>query len=272
MSPASPFTIGSVTKTFTAALVMSLVDEGRVELDAPVNRYLPDVRLVRGVTVRQLLTHTSGIADLYGARKWHLHNRPQVSLSSNAVLNAIGARRFAPGRGYAYSNTNYFLLGHLIEFVTGRTFAEELRDRITAPRGLTNTRLLTGNDPLLPAAWSSGFWTAGAMASTPLELARFGQELFRGRVVSYDSTRRMLNFNYGDRYGHGTQLFRIAGRDLPGHSGLLYTTTTLLVHLPAEPITVVLTAPAPNVDLEAALAGRFAGGASLLDAVRLLAG
>ena len=109
------------------------------------------------------------------------------------------------------------------------------------------------------------------MASTPIELATFGQDLFRSRIVSHTSTRRMVDYNSGHRYGHGTQLFRIAGRDLPGHSGLLYSTTTLMVHLPAEQITVVLTAPVPNANLAAALAGRFRGGASLLDAVRLLA-
>jgi hypothetical protein len=81
----------------------------------------------------------------------------------------------------------------------------------------------------------------------------------------------MVNFNYGNRYGHGTQLFRIAGRDLPGHSGLLYSTTTLLVHLPAERMTVVLTAPQPGANLEAALAGHFRGWASLLEAIQLLA-
>ncbi len=272
LSQHDPFTIGSVTKTFTAALVLALVDEGRIELDAPINRYLPDLRMARSVTVRQLLTHTSGIADLYRPLKGFLARHPNERLSSNDVLNAIGPRLFPRGTAYAYSNTNYFILGHLIEAVAHRSYAEELRDRITAPNGLEHTRLLTGDDPLLPEAWSSGFWTAGAMASTPLELASFGQDLFRSRIVSYTSTRRMLDYNSGHRYGHGTQLFRIAGRDLPGHSGLLYSTTTLMVHLPAEQITVVLTSPVPNANLEAALAGHFRGGSSLLEAVRLLAG
>lgn len=268
---AAPFVIGSVTKTFTAALVMALVDEGRIALDAPVTTYLPQVRMARGVTVRQLLTHTSGIADLYGARKWHLHNRPHQPLSSNDVLFAIGPRWFAPGTGYAYSNTNYFLLGHVIEAVAHRSFAEELAGRFTGPMGLDHTVLLGRDSALLPAAWSTGFWTSGAMQSTPLELATWGRNLFGGDALSYVSTRRMVNFNYGDRYGHGTQLFRIAGRDLPGHSGLLYSTTTLMVHLPAERVTIVLTAPQPGVDLEAALAGRH-GGTSLLEVARLLAG
>ena len=271
MDPQAPFVIGSVTKTFTAALVMALVDEGRIQLDVPVTTYLPNVRMARGVTVRQLLTHTSGISDLYRSRKWHLHNRPSVRLSSNDVLFSIGPRWFAPGAGYAYSNTNYFLLGHVIEAVSHRSFAQELERRFTGPMGLEHTRLLTSDDALLPAAWSSGFWTSGAMQSTPLELAAWGESLFRGRALSYPSTRRMVNFNYGNRYGHGTQLFRIAGRDLPGHSGLLYSTTTLMVHLPAEKLTVVLTAKEPGIDLEAALAGRF-DGPSLLDVARGLAG
>jgi D-alanyl-D-alanine carboxypeptidase len=270
LSQDAPFAIGSVTKTFTAALVLALVDEGRIELDVPVTRYLPNVRMARGVTVRQLLTHTSGIADLYRPLKGHLKQRPQGRLSSNDVLSSIGPRWFKPGGGYAYSNTNYFLLGHVIEAVTHRSYAEELALRFTGPMGLEQTRLLTRDDKLLPWGWSSAFWTAGAMQSTPLELASWGQDLFRARAVSYTSTRRMRDYNAGHRYGHGTQLFRIAGRDLPGHSGLLYGTTTLMVHLTEEKVTVVLYAPAPGVDLEAALAGRFRGGPSLLDAVRLL--
>ena len=262
--------IGSVTKTFTAALILALVDEGRIELDAPVTRYLPKVRMARGVTVRQLLTHTSGIADLYGPLKRHLGRRSHDPLSSNEVLFSIGPRWFRAGRGYAYSNTNYFLLGHVIESVTHRTFAEELHRRFTGPMGLKHTRLLTAEDSLLPAAWSTGFWTSGAMKSTPLELAAWGQELYRSRVLSNHSTRRMLDFNTGHRYGHGAQLFHIGGRDLPGHSGLLYSTTTLLVHLPQERITVVLAAPSTAVDLEWALAGHH-GGTSLLAVVRSLA-
>lgn len=267
----APFVIGSVTKTFTAALVMALVDEGRIELDVPVTTYLPKVRMARGVTVRQLLTHTSGIADLYAARKWHLNNRPDEPLSSNDVLFSIGPRWFAPGAGYAYSNTNYFLLGHVIEAVSHRSFAEELQQRFTGPMGLEQTQLLGPDSPLLPAAWSTAFWTSGAMQSTPLELASWGRSLFGGHALSYTSTRRMVTDTDGTRYGHGVQVFRIAGRDLPGHSGLLYSTTTLLVHLPAERVTIVLTAPQPGVDLASALAGKH-GGPSLLQVARQLAG
>jgi D-alanyl-D-alanine carboxypeptidase len=270
MSEDDAIAIGSVTKTFTAALILALVDEGRIDLDAPVRRYLPKVRLVRGVTVRQLLNHTSGIADLYRPLKEHLAHRRHAALSSNDVLFSVGRRWFRAGEGHAYSNTNYFLLGHVIESVTHRSFAKELERRFTGPMGLTHTRLLTAEDSLLPAAWSSGFWTSGAMKSTPLELAVWGQELYRGRVVSYASTRSMLNFNAGYRYGLGAQRFEIAGRNLPGHSGLLYTSTTLLVHLPQEKITVALSTPSTNVDLEFALAGRH-GGRSLLAAVLELA-
>jgi len=271
LSQEVPMTIGSVTKTFTAAIILALVDEGRIQLDAQVTTYLPKVRMARGVTVRQLLTHTSGIADLYRPLKRHLSRSPNDPLSSNEVLLSIGPRWFAPGKGYAYSNTNYYLLGHVIEFVTHRSFADELHRRFTGPMGLANTRLLTAADSMLPAAWSTGFWTAGAMMSTPLELATWGQELYRARAVSYLSTRRMLDFNTGHHYGHGAQLFDIAGRALPGHSGLLHSTTTLMVHLPQEKITVVLSAPSTNVDLESALAGHHRGGASLLEAIRLLA-
>jgi D-alanyl-D-alanine carboxypeptidase len=271
LTPDAPLTIGSVTKTFTAAIVMGLVEEGRVALDAPVNRYLHNARLARGVTVRQLLNHTSGIADLYEPTSARLQGAPNRALSSNDVLGSLPGRTFKAGRGYGYSNTNYYLLGHIIEAVTHRSFNEELAARFGSRLGFQQTRLLTAADTQLPAAWSTAFWTSGAMVSTPTELARWGQALYGGGLLSMKGRARMMDFHNGNRYALGSQLLRIGGRDLPGHSGLLYTTTSLLIHLPAERMTVAIVATAPKTDLEAALTTRY-GGASIMEVVRRLAG
>ncbi|MGH2401526.1 MAG: serine hydrolase domain-containing protein [Candidatus Limnocylindria bacterium] len=271
LKPDAALTIGSVTKTFTAAIVMGLVDEGRIALDAPVNRYLPNVRLARGVTVRQLLNHTSGIADLYGPTRTRLQGAPNRAMSSNDVLGSIPGRKFKAGRGYGYSNTNYYLLGHIIEAVTQRSFNEELAARFGSRLGFQQTRLLTAADTQLPAAWSTAFWTSGAMVSTPTELARWGQALYGGGLLSIKGRARMMDFHNGNRYALGSQLLKIGGRDLPGHSGLLYTTTSLLIYLPAERATVAIMATAPQTDLEAALTTRY-GGPSIMDVVHRLAG
>lgn len=263
-----PLTIGSVTKTFTAATILAMVDQGLIQLDAPTSTYLHNVALVKGTTVRQLLSHTSGIADLYGPAIGLLNGAPGAVLGSNAVLRPIGDSYFAPGTGYHYSNTNYYLLGLIIEVVSGRSVDEEFQARFTGPLGLAQTRLLGPADVQLPPAWSTAFWTSGAMVSTPTELARWGQALYGGSVISPAGLLRMLDFRSGSHYGEGAQLLPLGGRLVPGHSGLIYETTTLLVHLP-EGITIALAATAPNTDLEAALVNSY-GGPSLLELIHRL--
>lgn len=260
----APQTLASITKAFTATIAMQLVEEGLLELNVPATRYLPKVRLVHQVRVKQLLNHTSGIADLYGGVKGILHGSPGRALSSNDVLRPIGPAWFPPSKGYGYSNTNFYLLGLIIESVTGKSFNEVLAERITGPLDLPLTRLLTADDSQLPAAWSTGFWTSGAMIAAPAELARFGHALYGGGLVSDKSLRRMTNFDAGHRYGLGTQQLSLGKRKVPGHSGLLYTTTSLLVHLPAEDVTIAIFGTAPHIDLESALADGHAGGPSLL--------
>lgn len=263
-----PLTIGSVTKTFTAATILAMVDQGLIQLDAPTSTYLHNVALVKGTTVRQLLSHTSGIADLYGPAIGLLNGAPGAVLGSNTVLRPIGDSYFAPGTGYHYSNTNYYLLGLIIEVVSGRSVDEEFQARFTGPLGLAQTRLLGPADVQLPPAWSTAFWTSGAMVSTPTELARWGQALYGGSVISPAGLLRMLDFRSGSHYGEGAQLLPLGGRLVPGHSGLIYETTTLLVHLP-EGITIALAATAPNTDLEAALVNSY-GGPSLLELIHRL--
>lgn len=265
-----PTLIGSVTKTFTAATILQLVDEGRVKLDVPTRTYLHNVGLVKGTTVRQLLNHTSGIADLYGPALGTLQGAPSASLTSNGVLRPIGEPYFDPGTGYHYSNTNYYLLGMIINQVTGRTFHQELQDRFRGPLNLPHTRMLTPDDPMLPAAWTTAFWTAGAMVSTPTDLTRWGQALYTGRAISQASLRRMLSFHEGNYYGEGAQLLPLGDRMVPGHSGLLYDTTTLLVYLRDQGLTVAIAATAPNTDLEGALVNSY-GGPSLVELLGQLA-
>lgn len=271
LTPAMPQTIASITKTFTAAIAMQLVEEGRLELDVPATRYLPGVKLLTQVRVRQLLNHTSGIADLYGAVKGRLQGAPQRPLATGDVLGRIGSNWFQPSKGYGYSNTNFYLLGLIIERVTGRSFADELADRITGPLGFEATRLLGDDDRQLPPAWSTAFWTSGAMISTPAELARFGQALYGGDLVSAKSREGMTRFAGGRPYGLGTQRLALGSRIVPGHSGLLYATTSLLVHLPGEGVTVAIFGTAPHADLAGALTKPYAGRSMIDIALELVA-
>ncbi|WP_329429514.1 beta-lactamase family protein [Streptosporangium sp. NBC_01495] len=148
--------IGSNTKTFTATLVLQLVAEGTIELDAPADDYLPEFGLDRRITVRMLLQHTSGVFNFTGeyyddgtyapgipattaGQEW-VDNRFKTYLPQELVELALSKpSRFEPGTDWSYSNTNYVLARLLIEKVTGRTYAEEMQRLILGPLGLTGT-------------------------------------------------------------------------------------------------------------------------------------
>lgn len=206
------FRAGSVTKAFTAAVVLQLAAEGRLDLDGPVRRHLPGTLTdaYGGVTVRQLLDHTSGIpaadgpGDSFEAQWEH---RFDVTDPRVQVANAVAKKReFAPGTAQHYLNINYTVLGLLIEQVTGMRYEEAVGARILRPLGLYRTsfpgRTETGirgphnrGYQAIPKAdgsrelrdvteWnSSDRWAAGDIISTTADLERFTVALFSGRVV-----------------------------------------------------------------------------------------
>ena len=239
-----PFVIASITKTFTATLVLKLVEEGRLALDDAVADLLPELGLPSDVTVTQLLDHTSGIPDLLAPMRPDLNATPNRTFSPEEVLAHLGPPTFAAGSGWAYSNTNYLLLGMLVERVTGSTMEAELHQRLLDPLGLESTGMLLTADapPLLPAAWASTFRSSGAMYATAVDLLRWGDALYGNSVLSAASRALMLDF--GDhRYGLGAQQLDLgAGRTAYGHSGLLKGFISLLVRLPDQHLTVVLLA------------------------------
>jgi D-alanyl-D-alanine carboxypeptidase len=263
-----PFVIASISKTFTATIVLQLVDEGRLALGDPVTRYLPDEGVANGVSVEQLLDHTSGIPDLLVPLRAAMNANLSRRFTPAEVVALVGDPQFAAGTDWAYSNTNYVLLGMLIEAVTGHHFADELRRRILDPLGLAGTGMLLepGAPALLPASWASAYWTSGAMYSTANDLLRWGDALYAGGVLSEASRARMLAFNAND-YGLGAQrltlLPNVSGY---GHSGLLKGFISLLVHLPDQHLTLVMLATnTQEFDPARLLTRATAGGPSLLD-------
>jgi D-alanyl-D-alanine carboxypeptidase len=265
LSGTTPFAIASVTKTFTAAIVLQLVDEGRVELDKEVNDYLPELTIARGVTVRQLLSHTSGIADLLAPMRTRLNAEPARIWQPAEVLALLGPSTFPPGTSWGYSNTNYVIAGLLVEKVTGNPFAEELERRITGPLKLRGTGApVKGVLPeLLGASWSSAFWTSAMLDSNAANLVRWGDALYGGAILSSESLEQMLDFNE-HRYGLGAEQYRFGGLAGYGHSGLLRGFTTLLVHLPDEHLTVALVATGHLFDVGGLLTYSAPGSPSIL--------
>lgn len=201
------FRIGSVTKIFTSTVVLQLVAERRIAIDAPVRRYLPDLIPAEygTVTVRELLDHTSGLPAPAGVPGpsdgpgwWRKSVSPQdVVRNAFAAVESQGAGQPPkPGSVQQYNGVNTFVAGLLVEKVTGRTFKDELTRRIIRPLGLRNTSLPASDDMSIPAPHARVYvgtdevteqspwaWAEGGMISTSADLDRFMIALFRGRLL-----------------------------------------------------------------------------------------
>ncbi len=232
LTPGHRFRIGSVTKLFVAPLVLQLVAEGLLELDGDAGP------LAGGITIRQLLNHTSGLPDpptdlveffepyrRDPAHRFELGHREQLA----QVMEE--PRLFAPGEGWSYHGSNYLALGLIVEEATGVTLPEALRQRILAPLGLDKTDLVEGplrgdcargylppDNPLLPGEsepvdvteldLASFTWAGGGVVSTPGEVAQLLRSLLRGELLPDRLRKEMLqavesDWQETDRYGLG---------------------------------------------------------------------
>ncbi|WP_328701442.1 serine hydrolase domain-containing protein [Amycolatopsis pittospori] len=204
------FRIGSQTKTFTAVVVLQLVDEGKVDLDAPIERYLPGVVDGNGydgtkISVRQILQHTSGISNDLGKPQADPDGTYRLRETIRAGL--ANPPQFPPGTGWGYSSVNFLVAGLLIEQITGVSAGDAITTRVIGPLGLTRTTYPRPGDrqlatPYLPGyvggrsgpfffwfdrtfAWELSQWaTAGAIASTERDMAAFMRALVDGELVS----------------------------------------------------------------------------------------
>ena len=212
--------IGSNTKTFVAVVVMQMVQEGKVGLDEPIETYLPG--LIKGegidasrITVRQLLQHTSGLpehTDYYFSSNAAALENIQHYIPTRDLLDVALSKpaAFEPGTQWSYSNTNYIVLGMLIERVSQRPVGEQIDQRIIKRLGLSHTYLPGNGEKKIRGSHPQGYhingegkledvtemdaslpWAAGAMVSTPSELNTFFQAVFDGRLLTQASIDEM---------------------------------------------------------------------------------
>ncbi|MGA5820685.1 serine hydrolase domain-containing protein [Kitasatospora sp. NPDC094028] len=257
------FRMGSVTKTLTATVTLQLVGEGRIGLDDPIEQYLPGtVPNGRAVTVRQLLDHTAGLHDyldnpqvLYhdeaGARAYLATGR-WVEYTPQRLLDLAAAMPpyFSPGQGWHYSNTDYVVVGMLIEQVTGRSWRTEVEQRIIQPLGLRHTSLPTASTAI-PGPHAHGYLkfpegpadvtrlsptvgdAAGAGISSTADLDRFQAALFGGRLLApaqlAEMTATVPSPGLGGEYGLGVIRYTFSCGDFWGHLGGIpgYSTAVL---------------------------------------------
>jgi CubicO group peptidase (beta-lactamase class C family) len=226
-TPLTRFQIGSLTKQFTAALILQLAQQDQIDLDATLSAYLPDYRrdVADAVTIRQLLGHSAGVPDFV-----HRSDIMQIVKESATPQEVISkycssALEFTPGTQFKYSNCGYLILGALYERVTGETYADGLR-RLTVRASLTDTgisgpraivpRLATAyvveNGQQIKAPyidWSVAF-SSGAVYSTVRDLWRWRREWLAGRVLGEEATKevfaiRPFGYSFGWHVGRTSQ-------------------------------------------------------------------
>lgn len=251
------YRLGSLTKQFTATLVLLLQEDGKLRLDDPVVKYLPDAPAHwRDITLSELMHHTSGIPDFASFEEYahwrmvaHSHEE-ELAFFENRPLD------FKPGAKFEYSNSNYEVLGVVIEKVSGRSYENLLRDLILQPLHMDATGLdidglilpkraqgyLYAGDGRLARARSSSMtvpWAAGSMYSTSLDLLRWEHALFGGKILSNASLKAMTTPGLGG-YGLGVRIAERAGAKVIAHAGGIEGFNTYLAYVPASKIAVVV--------------------------------
>jgi D-alanyl-D-alanine carboxypeptidase len=261
VTPETVFEIGSITKQFVAAAVMTLVEQGKIDLNEPASRYLSDLPSAwHEVTVRQLLSHTSGIPDFeeilgYGAYRTPTTAQQLISVAAAKPLD------FQPGAEWHYSNTGYYLLGLIIEKVSGVPYVPLIEKRILEPAGMTRTRSSTPSEVI--AGRASGYALedgrlvnrdaiqptavggAGDLVSTTGDLVKWNAMLDAQSVLATESYAQIWsNQSLADGslsgYGFGWFVSPVRGHRAQEHSGGTAGFSSDILRLPDDRVTVIV--------------------------------
>jgi CubicO group peptidase (beta-lactamase class C family) len=264
-TPDTKFRLGSLTKQFTAALILQLAEQGKIDLNAPLSRYLPAYPKKAGdkITIHQLLNHTSGIPGYtelpdYGPRSREVAT-PDAFIERFSKLDLL----FEPGTKFSYNNSAYFLLGLIAEKVTGQTYELLLRDRILGPADMQDSgydstvpllsKRASGYDASLSGYRNTSFldmgqpYSAGSLYSTVEDLLKWDAALRGDKVLSKASKGKMYKPGLS-HYGYGVYIHERAGTTTIVHTGSVNGFNAILLR-DLEPSRVIAilnnTGPAP---------------------------
>ncbi|MDL2335342.1 MAG: serine hydrolase [Chloroflexota bacterium] len=279
----TPFVVGSISKTFVAAAILQLVDEGALALDDPLSDWLPDYPNAGQITLRMLLSHTSGVFNLYESPNYNrlVVNRVHRTWTPQDVLAKLAGTPYcAPGACYHYSNTGFILLGLVIEAETGKPLGQVYRERFYTPLGLASTYFQGDGPP--PSTSARGYrktktgnvaiddgsnyrptqsegtviWSAGGIVASARNIATWARALYGGDVLSAQSLARMTAFTFhpepqGGWYGLGTRMRSFQGINMEGHTGTLRAFNAAMWYLPSLDLTVVVMTNRTGIDANA---------------------
>jgi CubicO group peptidase (beta-lactamase class C family) len=255
-TPATKFRLGSITKQFTAASILLLEERGKLKIDDPVKKYLPDAPAAWDkMTIFSVLTHTAGISNFTNSPDYATLRPFPRTPEQIVALFRDKPLEFAPGEKMSYSNSGYILLGYLIEKITGQSYQDFIQKNIFNPLGMKDSGY-DSNTAIIPrraAGYSPGPgglanadfehmsipFSAGALYSTTEDLLRWEQGLFGGKLLSTASLARMTT-PFKNNYALGVGVDTVNGRKQVSHGGGISGFNTFLSYYPDEKLTVVV--------------------------------
>ena len=263
-APDTRFRLGSITKQFTSMLTLQLVEQGKIKLDGKISDYLPDYRKDIGdkVTVHHLLTHTSGIPSYTGQPGFFENvSRNPFKVTDFVTKHTSGNLEFEPGSKFSYNNSGYFLLGAIIEKVTGKSYEQVLKENILDPLGMKNTGY-DHHDTLIPkraagyAKTADGYtnaayldmsipYAAGSMYSTVEDLFIWDQALYTDKLITAQSKELMYK-PFLDNYAYGWSVsnasFKVNDQPVQiiRHGGGINGFSTMIARFPKEKHLIVV--------------------------------
>ena len=265
------YRLGSISKPITAVAVMQLAERGKLDLDAPIQKYVPAFpEKPWPITARLLLGHLSGIRH-YGSEDEVNSTRRYTDLTEPLKIFAADPLLFEPGAKYSYTTYGYILLGAAVEGASGMKFTDYIRERIFVPAGMTAARADSVHD-IIPRrargyrktpsgavencalADTSNKIPGGGMVSTPEDLVKFANALMQGLLVKPETREQMYTPQQTRDgkplpYGLGWQIWQLEGRKWVMHGGAQQGISTLLVTVPADGVSVAVMANLERVQL-----------------------
>ncbi len=250
-SETTKYRIGSTTKMFTATMIFQLIEEGKINLKTTLDTWFPVIPNAGKITIGNLLNHRSGLhnfTDTADYVTWMTQPKTRDEMLAIIAKNKVD---FQPGEKAAYSNSNYVILGYLIEKITQQSYANELSKRITVKAGLSNTWYGTKIDSKKNESYSYRFisnWEpgpetdmsipggAGAIVSTPIDLVKFMEALFSFKFINSTSLAQMKTIT--DGYGMGMFQIPFYTRSAFGHSGDIDEFSSNVAYFPEDSLAV----------------------------------
>lgn len=256
------YRIGSISKTFTAVLIMKAVEDKKLKLDDLLSKFYPQIKNSEKITIENLLQHRSGIRNFTDDAEYFSYNtQPITEQKLLEIIIKVGSD-FDPGAQYKYSNSNYSLLAFILERIYKKPYAEQIQEKITKPLNLKLTKVGTKINTKNNIANSYTFFEnqyekssetdmsvpvgAGSLVSTPSELLIFINALADGKLVSKESLQKMQN--YMDHYGYGIVEVPFNGKTGFGHNGGIDDFQSVLYYFPDGNISFSMITNQSNFD------------------------